>query len=137
MEFLEIYNNLKLEEENKICMIRLGAFFVALGIDVYILNEVLKLKITSFGKSIKVGIPCSSLEKYVSLMKDIPYVIYDYCSKSDLVYNGKMYYVRAFNECDFCFASEKLNHFVKVFRCKINILKCIRKYLSGKLGEVV
>ena len=76
MKILEEYNMLKLENEGKIVLMKIGAFYTALGIDAYILNDVLHLKLGSISNCKKVGIPVNSRIKYINIMQnyDIPYV---------------------------------------------------------------
>ena len=76
MKILEEYNILKLENEGKIVLMKIGAFYTAIGIDAYILSDILKLKLSGVSNCRKVGIPVNSRIKYINIMQnyDIPYV---------------------------------------------------------------
>lgn len=57
-----------LQEKNKgkIVFIKLGTFYIATKLDAVLLKEKLDLKCTCFqGHTCKVGIPISSLDKYI------------------------------------------------------------------------
>ena len=59
----------KVKAENKKCIffVKSGAFYISLGIDAYILNHILKLKLTDIPNTKRVGIPINSIEKYIGL----------------------------------------------------------------------
>ena len=76
MKMLAEYNMVKAEYMGKLLLLKMGAFYVALGIDAYILHEILGLKLTDISNVKKVGVPVVSIEKYIDLMQsyDIPRV---------------------------------------------------------------
>ena len=69
MKMLAEYNMVKAEYMGKLLFFRIGAFYVALGIDAYILHEILGLKLTDMSNVKKVGVPVGSIEKYIDLMQ--------------------------------------------------------------------
>ena len=129
MKILEEYNMLKLENEGKIVLMKIGAFYTALGIDAYILSDILKLKLSSFSNCTKVGIPVNSKLKYINIMQnyDIPYVFVEY---------GKVIYSFEGN-FDFVEKTEKFRALYNLFLVKDKVLKIMYKYCSKDLGEVL
>ncbi len=69
MKMLAEYNMIKAEYMGKLLLLKMGAFYVALGIDAYILHEILGLKLTDISNVKKVGVPVGSIEKYIDLMQ--------------------------------------------------------------------
>ena len=95
MKFLQIVNMLKDKEENKkaILLVKCGAFFVGVGEDAVLLNDILKLKTTCITNRVcKVGIPIDSIYEYIEKLEKIGYsfVIYNY-SKDTFLENNKKY----------------------------------------------
>lgn len=81
MSFSVMLDLLKQKSKGSIVLVKLGAFYVAVGEDAVILNQKLNLKCTCFKKQIcKVGFPINSLEEYIQKLEKQPYsyVIYDY-----------------------------------------------------------
>ena len=88
MKKYEMIKKLMKEEKEKIVLADVGIFYVAIGIDAYILHEILGLKLNRYAEDkYKVGVPVGSIEKYVDILNDknIPYVIYKYDKKENLV----------------------------------------------------
>lgn len=129
MKILEEYNLFKLENERKIVLIKIGAFYTALGIDAYILNDILKLKLSDFSNTKKVGIPVNSRIKYINIMQnyDIPYIF---------VEDGKVIYSFDGN-FDFVEKTEKFKALYNLFCVKDKVLKIMYKYCSKNLGEIL
>ena len=70
---------LQKREKGKIIICNLGSFYVAIGKDAIILNNLIGLKISCIKPEIcKVGFPISSLEKYTNLLveKRYSYIVY-------------------------------------------------------------
>ena len=67
MKLLEEFNKVKAENKKCIVFVKSGAFHISLGIDAYILNHILKLKLTDIPNTKRVGIPINSIEKYIGL----------------------------------------------------------------------
>ena len=88
MKKYEMIKKLMKEEKEKIVLADVGIFYVAIGIDAYILHEILGLKLNRYAEDkYKVGVPVGSIEKYVDILNDknIPYVIYKYDKKENLL----------------------------------------------------
>lgn len=88
MKKYEMIKKLMKEEKEKIVLSDVGIFYVAVGIDAYILHEILGLKLNRYAEDkYKVGVPVGSIEKYVDILNDknIPYVIYKYDKKENLL----------------------------------------------------
>lgn len=105
MSFSNMLDILQEKNKGKIVLIKLGAFYIATGKDAVLLHEKMNLKCTCFKKNIcKVGIPVSTLEKYIEKMDKLKYayIIYDYNKeKTELIemYNkiGKLNKITAKN----------------------------------------
>lgn len=83
MKYIDLVEKLQNAPENKgsIVLIKNGIFFVGIGKDAIILNNLLGLKITCMRKSLcKVGFQTRSLEKYLKMLLETKksFVIYDY-----------------------------------------------------------
>ena len=103
--------------------IKSGAFYISLGIDAYILNYILNLKLTDISNTKRVGIPINSVEKYIGLMQsyDIPYVI---------VNNGEVVY-KCSGNFQFVLKTPKFEHLIELLYIKDKILEYMFKKLSN------
>ena len=129
MRLLEEFNKVKAENKKCIVFVKSGVFYISLGIDAYILNHILKLKLTDMSNTKRVGIPINSIEKYIGLMQnyDIPYVIVD---------NGKIVY-KCSGNFEFVLKTPKFEHLIELLYIKDKILEYMFKILSKNLGEVI
>lgn len=129
MKLLEEFNKVKAENKKCIVFIKSGVFYISLGIDAYILNHILKLKLTDMSNTKRVGIPINSIEKYIGLMQnyDIPYVIVD---------NGEVVY-KCSGNFEFVLKTPKFEHLIELLYIKDKILEYMFKILSKNLGEVI
>ena len=129
MKLLEEFNKVKFENKKCIVFIKSGAFYTSLGIDAYILNHILNLKLTNISNTKRVGIPINSVEKYIDLMQnyDIPYVIVD---------NGEVVY-KCSGNFEFVLKTPKFEHLIELLYNKDKILEYMFKILSKNLGEVI
>ena len=129
MKLLEEFNKVKAENKKLIVFVKSGVFYISLGIDAYILNHILKLKLTDMSNTKRVGIPINSIEKYIGLMQnyDIPYVIVD---------NGKIVY-KCSGNFEFVLKTPKFEHLIELLYIKDKILEYMFKILSKNLGEVI
>ena len=129
MKLLEEFNKVKFENKKCIVFIKSGAFYISLGIDAYILNHILNLKLTDMSNTKRVGIPINSVEKYICLMQnyDIPYVV---VNNGEVVYkcSGKFYFV---------LKTPKFEHLIELLYIKDKILEYMFKILNKNLGEVI
>ena len=81
MSFSSMLEILQKKNKEKIVLLTLGAFYIATGRDAILLNVKLNLKCTCFKNHIcKVGIPATSIEKYIEKLNKTKYsyIIYDY-----------------------------------------------------------
>ena len=129
MKLLEEFNKVKAENKKCIVFVKSGVLYISLGIDAYILNHILKLKLTDMSNTKRVGIPINSIEKYIGLMQnyDIPYVIVD---------NGKIVY-KCSGNFEFVLKTPKFEHLIELLYIKDKILEYMFKILSKNLGEVI
>ena len=129
LKLLEEYNKIKAENENCIVLIRSGVFYVALGIDAYILNDILGLKLIDISNTKKVGVPVNSVKKYMNLMQnyDVPYVV---VVNGEVIYNYK-------GNFDFVIKTPKLEKLLEILDIKDKLLKYIYEILSKNLGEIL
>ena len=129
MKLLEEFNKVKAENKKCIVFVKSGVFYISLGIDAYILNHILKLKLTDMSNTKRVGIPINNIEKYIGLMQnyDIPYVIVD---------NGKIVY-KCSGNFEFVLKTPKFEHLIELLYIKDKILEYMFKILSKNLGEVI
>ncbi len=84
MKYLEMCNKI-IEDEKKVCLIRNGAFYVAIGNQAYFLSYKFGLKRICFSDSVcKVGVPLGSLTELVFKLQanDVEHSVYEY-SDSD------------------------------------------------------
>ena len=122
-------NKVKAEYMGKLLLLKMGAFYVALGIDAYILHEILGLKLIDISNVKKVGVPVGSIEKYIDLMQsyDIPYVVVD--GKNIIsIFDGKF---------EFVLKTEKLDRLIDLLYVKDTIIKAMYEILSRNLGEII
>ena len=97
MGFCEMMKILQKREKGKIIICNLGSFYVAIGKDAIILNNLIGLKINCIKPEIcKVGFPISSLEKYTNLLveKRYSFIVYYFDQKKEELnifesYDGK------------------------------------------------
>lgn len=86
MRLLEEFNKVKAENKKCIVFVKSGVFYISLGIDAYILNHILKLKLTDMSNTKRVGVPINSIEKYIGLRYEEKLnLIYDKLKKG--IYN--------------------------------------------------
>ena len=89
MSFSYMMEILKEEHKGRIVLCNNGSFYVAIGNDAILLNEVLDLKLSCMKEGLcKVGFPIEALEKYTGLLIETGYsfIFYDFNSeKEDLV----------------------------------------------------
>lgn len=86
MSFSVMLDLLKQKSKGSIVLVKLGAFYVAVGEDAVILNQKLNLKCTCFKKQIcKVGFPVNTLEEYIQKLEKQPYsyVVYNYDKQAE------------------------------------------------------
>lgn len=81
MSFTKMVKILQEKNQDKIIICDLGNFYIAVGKDAIVLNNIANLKIscTQVG-TCKVGFPKTSLEKYTEIIKDkdYSYIVYDF-----------------------------------------------------------
>ena len=97
MGFSKMMELLQTKEKGRIVFCNMGNFYVAIGKDAVLLNQLIDIKVSCFKEEIcKVGFPIISLEKYTDKIeeKQYSYVIYYFDQKREKLeilkrYNGK------------------------------------------------
>ena len=87
MSFSQMAEVLRMQNKEKIILIKLGVFYVAIGEDAVLLHNNLKLKCTCFKQNIcKIGIPINSLEKYIEKIENLgySYIVYNFKKEEGL-----------------------------------------------------
>lgn len=71
MKFIEKVEKLQKENEGSIILVKSGIFFVGIGKDAVLLQELLDLKVTCMKpETCKVGFPVKNIEKYIQLLTE-------------------------------------------------------------------
>jgi len=74
MGFSKMIELLQIKNKGKIVLANSGTFYIAIGRDAVLLNELLGLKVTCMSPEIcKVGFPIISLEKYTDILQEKGY----------------------------------------------------------------
>ena len=79
MAFSQMMELLQEKNKGKIVICNIGNFYVAIGANAVLLNDLIDLKVSCFKPEIcKVGFPINALEKYTDLIqeKDYSYIVY-------------------------------------------------------------
>lgn len=129
--YYELFNEVFLTNENKICLFEIGAFYVALGEQAVYVGELLGLKVVCFSPGIcKVGFPLNSLTKYMKLLQDlgISFVVLQACNMSvDADYTYKLKgFKKKYEFVDERFVFNKENYICDCNKCsfkKTEIMK--------------
>lgn len=77
-KMIDIYNQIKKQDnkKNTLLLFKSGIFFIFIDDDAKLINSYINLKLTNLNNDIvKCGFPCSHLDKYLNLLKNIPYKI--------------------------------------------------------------
>ena len=92
MKFLEVIEELQRKNEGSIVIVKNGVFYMGVGKDAVLLNEILRLKVFCMKKGMcKSGVPESNLGILISelIRVDVAFVIYQYLTEPDE--KGKQY----------------------------------------------
>ncbi len=93
--YYELFDKVFSDNENKICIFEIGAFYIVIEEQAVYLSELLGLKKVCFAPGIcKVGFPKGSLSKYVKKLTDlsVSFVVLSACnvdSSADYIYGVK------------------------------------------------
>lgn len=75
-KLVNCYKNLKSKDSSTLYLFKSGVFYIFLDEDAKIISNLLHLKLTNLNSEIqKCGFPANSLEKYLALLKLIPYEV--------------------------------------------------------------
>lgn len=126
MSFSQMVEILRKQNKEKIVLINAGAFYIAIEEDAVLLNNKLKLKCSCFQKNTcKVGVPISSIDKYLNKFEELgySYIVYNFNKEEE-----NLQIIKEFKG--------KPN---KVKRKNINCLLCkgIEKYKDDKYMEAL
>lgn len=101
MKYLEMCNKI-IKDEKKVCLIRNGAFYVAVGNQAYFLSYKFGFKRICFSDGVcKIGLPLGSLTQLVFKLQtnDISHCVYEY-SDSDNVNGDALKYDNSYSSGD-------------------------------------
>ncbi len=145
--YYELFNKVFSDNENKICIFEIGAFYVALNEQAMYLSELLGLKKVCFAPGIcKVGFPLSSLSKYVKKLTDlsISFVVLATCNMDNTA--DYIHGVKGFKKkCEYIderFVFNKSNYICDCNKCsfkKTEIMKDLdncRRILSSLTTKI-
>ena len=140
--YYELFDSVFKDNENKICIFEIGAFYVVLNEQAVYLSPILGLKKVCFAPGIcKVGFPLNSLSKYVKRLEElgISFVVLGSCNmdaSADYTYKLKGFKKR-YEFVDERFTFNKLSYVCNCNKCsfkKTEIMKELdncRKYISS------
>ena len=75
-KLVNCYKNLKSNDSSYLYLFKSWVFYIFLDEDAKIISNLLHLKLTNLNSEIqKCGFPANSLEKYIALLKLIPYEV--------------------------------------------------------------
>lgn len=86
MGFYQMMELLQKKENGKIVICNLGSFYIAIGKDAVLLNNLIGLKTSCIKEEVcKVGFPICALEKYTELLvqKRYSFIVYDFDQKKE------------------------------------------------------
>ena len=97
MGFSQMMELLQVKNKGKIVLCNAGNFYIAIGKDAILLNELLELKLSCLKPEIcKVGFPITSLEKYIDKIQEkrYSYIVYYFDQQKEelevlMEYKGK------------------------------------------------
>ena len=136
MEFYDIVQRLQLIYGMRIILISCGSFYISIGADAIVLNKELGLKLNCAKKGVcKVGVPKSSLDKYIERMDKIgySYIILDYNKELKKIIKiserqGKsIEETSCNNDCENCSR--------RIYTVETEYEKALKEYLKEEFGE--
>ena len=120
----------------RIILISCGSFYISTGADAIVLNKELGLKLNCAKKGMcKVGVPKSSIDKYIEKLNEIgySYIVLDYDKENNRIIKkcerkGKRIEETTFNnECEKC---NRRRHIVET-----EYEKAFKEYIKEEFGE--
>ena len=148
--YYELFNDVFEDNENKICILEIGAFYVVIDPQAIYLSELLGLKKVCFAPGIcKVGFPKNSLVKYMKKLQElgISFIVLESCnmnSEADYTYKLRGF-KKKYEFVDERFVFNKFNYVCDCNKCsfkKTEIMKeldnCRRNIasLSSKISNL-
>ncbi len=145
--YYELFNEVFSDNENKICIFEIGAFYIVLNEQAAYLSELLGLKKVCFAPGIcKVGFPKGSLTQYVKKLSDlsISFVVLSACnmdSSADYIYELKGF-KKKYEFVDERFVFNKSNYICDCNKCsfkKTEIMKDLdncRRMVSSLASKI-
>jgi len=136
MEFLEMVLKLKSIYINDIVFVSCGAFYIAVAEDAVILHRKLNLKVSCMRKNMcKVGIPKSSIEKYIKKLDQLgySYIVLDFNKENKTltsIYSKEGEYKQCSLINIHCFECPK-----NKYNIKTEYEIALERYLADEVGE--
>lgn len=139
MGFSKMIELLQEKNKGKIVLCNAGNFYIAVGKDAILLNELLDLKLSCFKVEIcKVGFPINSLEKYMELIsqKGYGFIVYYYNKKKkelevlqEYKGNKKNEIIKEKQNCYICSSS------MKYYKKNDEYIQVVAKLYEKEIGE--
>ena len=141
LKFNEVVEKLQNKNEGYLVLVRCGIFFVGVGKDAVILQNITNLKPVCLKEEIcKCGVPVKTFDRFIHKLKrenDIAIVIYDY-NKDDLnkykeiarIEGKKVYETSKCKDCNECWYSK--NRIVKELEMAEKIIKICKEVNNEK-----
>lgn len=129
---LEKYYKYKISYKDYIIFIRVGNFYEIIDYDAFIINSICDLKLTKLSNTFKCGIPFNSIDKYTSILNEIPinYVVIDDEIKEIKNFDNNRYIEYDFDINLFRFNSMRITNIINYLNNNI------QNNISDKLSRI-
>lgn len=134
-KLVNCYKNLKSNDSSYLYLFKSGVFYIFLDEDAKIISNLLHLKLTNLNSEIqKCGFPANSLEKYLALLKLIPYEVKIIDNTDSVSYTPKQFSINK-EILDFLSDISILNVETLSVSQAFNFLSSIKEKASNLLND--
>lgn len=136
LEFYDMVQRLQLMYGMKIILISCGSFYISIGADAIVLNKELGLKLNCAKKGMcKVGVPKSSIDKYIEKLDKIgySYIILDYNKEFNKLVKISERQGKSIEETSFNNDCEKCSR--RRYIVETEYEKAFKQYIKEEFGE--
>ena len=136
LEFYDMVQRLQLMYGMKIILISCGSFYISIGTDAIVLNKELGLKLNCAKKGMcKVGVPKSSIDKYIEKLDKIgySYIILDYNKEFNKLVKISERQGKSIEETSFNNDCEKCSR--RRYIVETEYEKAFKQYIKEEFGE--